>query len=101
VNNIPVRLETGLNEIAITLNHVRELVESVDVVYSPPTIDPAETSDRKQLNTVEIMSVPYPAAQDIRSALPMLAGVVQDSAGQNTSTAAAPSRPASLWTASA
>ncbi len=82
VNNFMVRLEAGLNEVTITLNHVRELIESLDVVYSPPAIDTAAISDRKQLNKVEILGVPYPAAQDIRSALPILAGVVQDSDGQ-------------------
>ncbi len=74
--------EEGLSDITITLNHLQELVESVDVVYSPPVIDPADISDRKQLNNVEILEIPYPASHDLRNALPLFSGVVQDNDGQ-------------------
>ena len=76
-----VSLVTGPNEINVTLNHLQELTQSVDVVYSPPAIDPAQTSDQKRLNNIEILAVPYPASQDVRSALPMFSGVVQDTKG--------------------
>ncbi len=81
-DKLSVHLGMGGNDVTVTLNHMRELVESVDVVYSPPILDTGDTSDRKQLNTLEVMAIPYPAAQDVRSALPMFAGVVQDSQGQ-------------------
>ncbi len=70
------------NQLSITLNHLRELAESVEVRYSPPAIDPAETSDKKQLSNVEIVQAPYPASQDLRNALPLFQGVVQDTAGR-------------------
>ncbi len=76
-----VELRKGPNEVNVTLNHLQELTESLDVVYSPPTIDSAETSDQKQLNNLEILDVPYPASQDYRSALPLFSGVVQDTGG--------------------
>jgi hypothetical protein len=74
-------LREGANQVTLTLNHLQEFAESVDVVYSPPAIDPAETGERKELNTVEILTVPYPAPHDLRNALPMFQGVVKDNAG--------------------
>jgi hypothetical protein len=76
-----ISFREGSNQLTITMNHLREFAESVDVVYSPPVIDPQQPDEQKQLNTVEILAVPYPASQDLRSALPMMQGVVQDAAG--------------------
>jgi len=72
----------GDNQLSLTLNQLREFAESVDVVYSPPAIDLEEPTEHKQLNTVEILTVPYPAPQDLRNALPLFQGVVQDNAGR-------------------
>ncbi len=71
----------GGSELTVTLSHLRELVESVDVVYSPPAIDLERTSDQRRLNSMEVLAIPYPASQDVRSALPMFSGVVQDARG--------------------
>lgn len=76
-----VSLQPGSNEITLALNHLRDFFESVDVRYSPPAIDPAETSEQKQLNNMEILEIPYPASQDVRNALPLFPGVVQDTRG--------------------
>ncbi len=81
LDNVRVQLNSGANEVTVTLNHLQEFVESIDVVYSPPVVDPAQTSDQKQLNNLEILGVPYPASQDIHNALPMFPGVVQDTTG--------------------
>ncbi|HYA16435.1 MAG TPA: TonB-dependent receptor [Bryobacteraceae bacterium] len=66
----------------IRLNRLKDLAESVDVHYSPPVIDPQQTSDTKKLNNQEILNIPYPASQDYRSALPLMPGVVSDNSGQ-------------------
>lgn len=79
---VHVAVKEGTNDVTITLNHLREMVESIDVKYSPPAVDPAEISERKQLNSIEILEVPYPASQDVRNALPLFSGVVQDTSGQ-------------------
>jgi hypothetical protein len=81
LDKVRVDLQEGPNEVNVNLNHLQELTESLDVVYSPPAIDPAETSDQRRLNSLQILEVPYPAAQDYRSALPMFSGVVQDAGG--------------------
>jgi hypothetical protein len=67
--------------IEIRINHVRELAESMDVRYSPPAIDPEQTSDTKRLHSPDIQNVPYPASQDYRSALPLMPGAIIDNAG--------------------
>ena len=72
----------GENHLTVILNHLQEFAESVDVVYSPPAIDLAEPAEHKELNNVEILSVPYPAPHDLRNALPLFNGVVQDTAGR-------------------
>ena len=66
----------------LRMNHLKELAESVDVHYSPPIIDPSQTSDTKQLNNQQILNVPFPASQDYRNALPLMTGAVLDNAGQ-------------------
>src|SRR5450759_3415193 len=72
--------EAGPQHLTIRLNHLQEFADKIDVTYSPPAIDPRQTSERKELTNTEIQGVPYPAPQDYRNALPLLNGVVQDSA---------------------
>jgi hypothetical protein len=76
-----VPFQPGGSQLTITLNHLQEFAESVEVAYSPPAIDPKEPDEQKQLTNIEILNVPYPASQDLRSALPMFQGVVQDISG--------------------
>jgi len=66
----------------VTLNHVREFSEQVNVVYSPPAIDPAKTQSSETLDSQAIINLPFPVERDIRYALPLLPGVLQDSTGQ-------------------
>ena len=75
-------LRDGPNQLQLTLNHLQDFFQSVDVAYSAPAIDPAQTSEQKQLTSVEILKAPYPASQDLRNALPLLPGVVQDVNGR-------------------
>jgi hypothetical protein len=72
----------GANQLTITLNHLQEYSERIDVTASRPVIDPQQPSDRKELDNTEIETVPYPAPQDYRSALPLMDGVVPDNAGR-------------------
>jgi len=66
----------------ITLNHVREFVEVVNVVYSPPAIDPVKTASTQNLTSEEVVNLPYSVTRDIRYALPLMPGVLQDAYGQ-------------------
>jgi len=63
------------------LPHEQEVRESVDVVESPPIIDPAQTARTEVLTKREILNIPYPTSRDIRYALPLLPGIVRDQSG--------------------
>jgi hypothetical protein len=77
----PREFEAGPSELTVTLNHVQEFSDHIDVVYSPQAIDPAQPEERKELDNTEILNIPYPAPQDYRNALPLMDGVVQDNTG--------------------
>lgn len=68
--------------IEVTLNHQQEFSESVNVVYSPPAIDLEKATAREELTSQEIIDLPYAVPRDIRYALPLLPGVLQDPTGQ-------------------
>ncbi|MFN0170535.1 MAG: carboxypeptidase regulatory-like domain-containing protein [Bryobacteraceae bacterium] len=70
------------SHLSVILNHLEDLVQKVDVVYSAPELDPQQTSEKKQLNSIQILEVPYPASQDVRNAMPMIHGVLQDTGGR-------------------
>lgn len=71
-----------LDRLEVVLNHQHELVEHVDVIYSPPLIDPASTTSSQELTSQQIVELPYSVTRDIRYALPLLPGVLQDGTGQ-------------------
>ena len=76
------RFQAGANHLTIVLNHLQEFSERVEVVASPPAIDPQQPADRKELDNTEIQAIPFPAPQDYRNALPLIDGVVQDNSGR-------------------
>lgn len=61
-----------------TLVHQQQIQQEINVVSSPPVIDPAQTSDASRMQTPEIVNIPYPTSRDIRNLLPFNPGVVQD-----------------------
>lgn len=77
-----IELGEEATQLSITLPHAREFFQTVDVAYSAPAIDPQQAGEQKQITGVEALEVPYPASQDVRNAMPLLSGVVQDTAGR-------------------
>jgi hypothetical protein len=74
--------DEGASQLTVTLNHVQEFSEKVDVAASPPPIDPQQPSEHKELVNAEIQAIPIPASQDYRNALALMNGVVLDNAGR-------------------
>ncbi|MCI0662612.1 MAG: TonB-dependent receptor [Acidobacteria bacterium] len=68
--------------LAVTLNHEQEIRESIDVVNSPPAIDPAKTEAGETLTFREIINIPYTGTRDFRNVLPYTPRVVRDRSGQ-------------------
>ncbi len=81
VNEVGIKVG-DIRSADVTLHHIREFPEQVNVVYSPPAIDPAKTQASESLNSAEIINLPFPVDRDIRYSLPYLPGVLQDSTGQ-------------------
>jgi Carboxypeptidase regulatory-like domain len=75
--NIAVR-PVQTESVDVTLLHQQEYKETVHVHYSPPAIDPQQTSTSRQLTSQEIIELPYPSTRDIRNALPLLPGILPD-----------------------
>ena len=65
-------------ELAVTLHHVQEFRERVDVTDSAPEVDPAQTASTAQLTNRELFSLPYPTTRDFRQALPFIPHVLLD-----------------------
>jgi len=66
----------------VTLSHQQEAREVVDVVESPPAIDPGQISAKDELTGVEIINIPYPGPNDYRNALTFIPGITPDAFGQ-------------------
>jgi hypothetical protein len=71
-----------VSHLDLTLAHVQEIKESVDVVASTPQVDPAQVANTQSLDSQEIVNVPYPTTRDIRQILEFVPGVVRDTSGQ-------------------
>ncbi len=68
--------------IDVRLTHLQEVHEVVNVVESPPGIDPQQTASTEQLTGMDVLNVPYPSSHDYRNVLNYIPGVVQDNFGQ-------------------
>ncbi len=79
---LPAIQTGGAPNVEVTLTHQQEVREVVDVVESPPAIDPAQVTDQEQLTGVDIINLPYPTTRDYRYALNFIPGVVNDVFGQ-------------------
>ncbi len=75
-------LDTSADSVTITLTHEQWLQQQVNVTASTQGIDPQQVSDKAEMNTEEVVNVPYPTNIDIRGLLPFIPGVVADATGQ-------------------
>jgi hypothetical protein len=73
---------SATSNVDVTLSHQQEVREVVQVVESPPAIDPAQVSSKEELSGLDIIDLPYPTTNDYRNVLNFIPGVVQDNFGQ-------------------
>lgn len=66
------------DETQFVLMHQQQIQQEVNVVGSPPVIDPEQASDASRMLAPEIVNIPYPTSRDIRNLLPFNPGVVPD-----------------------
>jgi len=77
-----IDIAADTTEVHLTLNHLREQFQSMNVSESAGGVDVDKTAAEKQLTGMEILDVPYTPTRDLRAALPLLPGVLQDSTGE-------------------
>ncbi len=66
----------------VRLSHLQEVREKVDVVESPPAIDPAQVASTEQLTARDVLNIPYVGTHDYRNLLNFIPGVINDNSGQ-------------------
>ena len=72
-------LQTGRNELTLTLNHVQELHEQVQVAAPSNQIDTQDTSRRSGLSSQDIRDIPVPNSHVLAESLVALPEIVRDS----------------------
>jgi hypothetical protein len=77
ISNVQI---SGTLEVRIA--HLQEVKETVNVVESPPAIDPSQVAAQEQLSGLDILNIPYPNTRDYRYALAFIPGVVLDPGAQ-------------------
>jgi Carboxypeptidase regulatory-like domain len=66
----------------VTITHLKEVKEVVDVKESPLQIDPAQVSAQEQISGLDVINIVYPSTTDYRNVLNFIPGVVNDQSGQ-------------------
>jgi outer membrane receptor protein involved in Fe transport len=72
-------LQAGRNELTLTLNHVQELHEQVQVTAPSNQIDTQDTSQRSTLSARNIRDIPVPNSHVLAESLVALPEIVRDS----------------------
>src|SRR5437868_5350883 len=65
----PVQI-TGSSSLDIAITHQKEVKEEIDVVESPPAIDPEKIESSQNITGVDVQNIPYPVTRDYRNVLP-------------------------------
>ena len=68
----------GSSEIEVTLHHLKEIKETVDVHESPPMIESSQTASQERLTGIDVINIPYPSTHDYRNVLNYIPMVLVD-----------------------
>jgi len=85
-------LHAGRNEFTLTLNHVHELHEQVQVTAPSNQIDTQDTSRRSTLSSQNIRDIPVPNSHVLAESLVALPEIVRDSRNNLTLPVHVPAR---------
>ena len=75
-------IQTSSPNVDVTLTHQQEFRQVVNVVESPPVIDPDQISAQQSISGIDVLNIPFPATHDYRNVLNFIPGVLQDQSGQ-------------------
>lgn len=73
---------TPNSTIDVTISHLQEVREVVDVHESPLAIDRAQIAAQETISGLDVINIVYPDTHDFRNVLNFIPGVVQDQNGQ-------------------
>jgi hypothetical protein len=76
------KADPHVEKLEVVLTHEQIVRQEVNVIASPPGIDPEQTAGKSVMNLPEIVNIPYPTSRDIRNLLSFNPGIVQDGSGQ-------------------
>ncbi len=76
-----VIVEAAGAEAVFTFEPAREHAESLEVAATPDALDLDSPTNKRALGNLEIISVPYPNTNDLKSALRVIPGAVRDNRG--------------------
>ena len=76
-----ITLGLGDNDLKLVLNPVREFAESVDVTAPSTAVELDRTTSEEHLTGAQMLDIPFPATHNLKNAMRILPGLVQDSAG--------------------
>lgn len=76
-----IKVESGGNELVLTINHTQEVHEKVQVSAEANQIDPQDTSQRNTLTATDILNIPVPSSHVLTESLVALPEVTQDNFG--------------------
>jgi hypothetical protein len=74
-------LQSGPNELTLTINHAEEVHEQVQVTARANQIDPQDTAQRDTLTTRDIRDIPVPSPHVLAESLVALPEITQDNQG--------------------
>ncbi|MBK5294896.1 MAG: TonB-dependent receptor [Acidobacteriia bacterium] len=77
-----IEITSGDQISEVLLEHTQEIHESVLVSAAPPAIDMDSTSGRQAISGREVINVPYPNNNDLKSAMRIVPGVTRDTKNQ-------------------
>ena len=66
------------SEFEVTLHHLKEIKETVDVRESPPVIESSQTASQERLTGMDVINIPYPSSHDYRNVLNYIPTVFVD-----------------------
>ena len=73
--------ESGL-DVVLRMNAVREVFQSLDVNGTPSPVDLDRSGTQERLSGTEVNNIPFPATNNLRNALRLMPGAVQDPQGR-------------------
>ncbi|MBX5494237.1 MAG: TonB-dependent receptor [Bryobacteraceae bacterium] len=78
----PIHIDESSRDLSLVLNRLREVVESVDVTAATTSVAMDTTTKQETLTGNEILNVPYPSTNNLKNAMAVMPGIVQDSRGE-------------------